>query len=379
MDLAFSTEQAALRDRVQAFCEAHCTVAQEAARDRVSAYPSDLHRAMADAGILGCCLPAEHGGNGGGPVELCIINEVLGRYSASAGNILFVNGICAALIGLGGTEEQKREYVRGIAEGRLRFAFALTEPGAGSDAAGIVTRAVRAGDDYVVDGTKLYTTGARDADYVLTVVRTLSEGKASRATSLLLVATDSPGLEITPLDKIAGNDVASCRIEYRHVRVPAFRRLGEENHGWSLVMMGGGLERLGVAASCVGAAQAVFEETLAHVTAREQFGQPIARFQAVQHQLADMATDIEAMRLLTYSAAWRTAAGQTPVKEVSMAKLFCGERLNAIVVRGMRLLGAKAYLEDTPMPRRLRESLLAFYAGGTMEIQRNTIAKSLGL
>ena len=144
-------------------------------------------------------------------------------------------------------------------------------------------------------------------------------------------------------------------------------------------MMGGGLERLSVAASCVGAAQAVFEETLAHVTAREQFGQPIARFQAVQHQLADMATDIEAMRLLTYSAAWRTAAGQTPVKEVSMAKLFCGERLNAIVVRGMRLLGAKAYLEDTPMPRRLRESLLAFYAGGTMEIQRNTIAKSLGL
>jgi len=126
-------------------------------------------------------------------------------------------------------------------------------------------------------------------------------------------------------------------------------------------------------------ARAVFDEALAHVTAREQFGQPVSQFQAIQHQLADMATRTEAMRLLTYSAAWKVAQGVAAVKEVSMAKVFASEGINEIVSYGMRLLGAKAYLNDTPMPRRLRESLLALYAGGTAEIQRNLIARSLGI
>lgn len=379
MDFALSTEQTALRERVSEFCRMHCRPEQEATRDRERGYPSDLHRAMAEAGILGYCLPQAYGGSGGGPVELCLINEELGRHSTSATNILFINGICAALISLAGREDQKQHYVSGIAQGRLRFAFALSEPGAGSDAAGIQARAVRDGGSYVINGTKLYTTGAADADFILTVVRTAMEGKASRGTSLLIVPRQSAGLTVTPLEKIAGNNIASCRVDYQDVRIVQSACLGGEHQGWSVLMLGGSLERLSVAASCVGMARAVFDEALAHVTAREQFGQPVSQFQAIQHQLADMATRTEAMRLLTYSAAWKVAQGVAAVKEVSMAKVFASEGINEIVSYGMRLLGAKAYLNDTPMPRRLRESLLALYAGGTAEIQRNLIARSLGI
>jgi alkylation response protein AidB-like acyl-CoA dehydrogenase len=379
MDFQFSPEQVTLRKRVEEFCKAHCSEAQEAERARNPAYPAEMHQAMAQSGILGHCLPKAYGGAGAGPIDLCIINETVGRYSGSAMNILFVNGVCGALISLAGNETQKQDYVRGIAEGKLRFAFALTEPDAGSDAAGIRCQAVANGDQYVINGTKLYTTGAADADYILTVARTSPEGKASRGTSILIVPTTTAGLTVTPMDKIAGNDIASCRVVYQDVKIPVTQRLGAENQGWSTLMLGGALERLTVASSCIGAAQGAFDEALAHVQAREQYGQPVARFQSIQHQLADMATEIEAMRLLTYSAAWRTQQGMMPAREISMAKLYCSEKLNEIVMRGMRLLGGKAYLNETAMPRRQREALLSLFAGGTVEIQRNLIAKTLGL
>jgi alkylation response protein AidB-like acyl-CoA dehydrogenase len=379
MDIFFGPEQVVLRARVEKFCAAHCSAAEEALRDREPTFPTEMHRAMATSGILGHCLPRSLGGADGGPIDLCVINETLGRHSGSATNILFVNGICGALIARFGTDDQKERHVRGIAEGTTRFAFALTEPGAGSDAQAITSHAVRDGDHYVVEGTKLFTTGAAEADFILTVVRTSQEGVASKTTSLLIIPTRSKGLTISRLDKIATNDVPSCRVEYRGVRVGTSERVGPENQGWSVLMSGGSLERLSVAATCVGLAQAAFDEARAHALEREQYGQPIAKFQAIQHQLADMATEIEAMRLLTYSAAWKMEQGTTPLKEISMAKLYCSERCADIVMRGMRLLGGKAYLRESSMQRRLRESILPLYAGGTVEIQRNLIARALGL
>lgn len=379
MDFRFTKEQEALRQKVETFCRQHCTEEQAEALDRQPRFPIELHKALAESGLLGYCLPKEHGGSGGGTVELCIINEGLGRHSNAAMNLLFINGISGAMIGLAGTEVQKQQYLRAIAEGRMRFAFALTEPGAGSDAASITSSAIRNGDDYVINGVKLYTTGAGDADFILTVVRTSTEGKASKATSLLVVPTSSAGLTITPLDKIACSGVASCRVEYRDVRIPITHRLDAENQGWGVLMLGGGLERLSVAACSLGIAQAIFDEVKTYLSIREQYGQSVSKFQAIQHQLADMATEIEAMRLLTYSAAWMTAQGMMPVKEVSMAKLYCSERVNEIAQRGMRLMGGMAYFHGTPIQRRMRESLLSFYAGGTMEVQRNLIARNLGL
>jgi len=379
MDFDPTPEQAALRERVEAFCRRHCTDADAALLDQRPNAPDGLYHALAEAGLIGYCLPAAHGGGGGGPVEACIINEVLARSSATATLLFQVNALSAAPIVLGGTDAQKEAHVRPVAEGRLRLAFALTEPNAGSDAGALEACAVRDGDTYVLRGTKLYTTGAQEADHIVTVVRTRNEGKASQGTSIFVVPRTAPGLTVTPLEKIAGNAVASCRVEYRDVPVEARQLVGPEHGAWSLLMLAAGLERLAVAAAAVGLADAVLAEVTAHVTTREQFGQPVSRFQAIQHQLADMATEIEAMRLLTYHAAWLTAQGRIRPREISMAKLYASERLPEIVTRGMRLLGGRAYFTDSAMPRRLREALLTVYAGGTAEIQRNVVARSLGL
>lgn len=379
MDFGLSEAQQALREKVVAFSDEYCTEAHAQALDRHPEYPAELHRALAASGLLGYGLPEALGGSGGTAVDTVIIHEQLGGRSDAALNLLFVNSICGTLITFAGSDQQKAELVPAIARGELGFAFALTEPEAGSDAGAIKTRARAHGDDYVVDGVKLYTTGAADADYILTAVRSNDESRASRGTSLLLVPTDAEGLKSEPMDKIAGNAVASCRVEYAGVRVPQANRVGGENQAWPMLMIGGGLERLIVAAAAVGSAQQVLQELLVFVGEREQFGQPIGQFQAVQHQLADMATEIDAARLLTYRAAWTIDQGRQPVKEASMAKLYASERLAEIVIRGMRLLGGRAYLMENGMQRRLRESMLSLYAGGTMEIQRNLIARSLGL
>ena len=379
MDWQAQQDHAELRAQLEDFCARHCPPELEQSLDRNPKYPEALHQAMAEEGVLGYCLPEPLGGGGGNLIALCVLNETLARHSMSATNILFINGLCGALIAMGGSPEQQQHYVPGIAGGRIRFAFALTEPNAGSDAGGIQLSAKAEGKGYRLNGTKLYTTGAAVADYILTAARTREDGKASRAVSLFMVPADSEGLQITPLEKIAGNDVASCKVEYHDVIVPESARLGEENAAWPTLMLGGGLERLSVAACCVGGAQAALDEVLVHVKSREQFGQPVGHFQAVQHQIADMATRLEAMNLLTYSAARKLDAGQNAVREVSMAKVYAAEGAHEIMTYGMRLLGAKAYLSDTAMPRRMREGFLAMYAGGTPEIQRNLIARDLGL
>lgn len=379
MDFNLNDEQQALRSRITTFSEQYCSRDASTELDRNPGYPEELHAAMAAAGIFGHCLPKELGGAGGSVTDAVIINEILSGQSDAAGNMLFVNLIGATLISVAGTQEQKLRIVPNVAAGQHRLAFALTEPEAGSDAGSLQTRAEPAGEGYLLHGVKLYTTGALQADSILTVALTDPTQRAKRGASIFLVPRTAHGLKIEPLGKIAGNAVPSCRVEYDGVRVPADALLGQKNAAWTPLMIGAGLERLLVAASCLGRAQIVLQEVIDFVSNRRQFGQPIARFQVVQHQIADMATDIEAMRWLVYSAAWRLDKGQRPVKEISMAKVFCAERLNEIVNRGMRLLGGRAYLKECNMERHLRESFLGLYAGGTVEIQRNLIAGQLGL
>ena len=379
MNFEWNAEQQALIAKVREFQKQHCNETQAQALDRNPIFPADLHRALADAGLLGYSFAQAAGGQGGNVTDLAIIQEALGGHSDAALNLLFVNNICGMIIMFGGSDAQKQNYLPAIVRAEKSFAFALTEPEAGSDAGAIATTAHRDGDEYVVNGVKLYTTGANDADFILTAVRSNDEAKASRGTSLLLVARDAPGLDVQPMDKLAGNAVASCRVEYNQVRVPVANRVGGEHQAWPLLMLGGGLERLIVSAAAVGTAQTILDDVLEFVQKREQFGQPVGNFQAVQHQLADMACELDAARLLVYRAAWLMDQGKQPVKEVSMAKLFASERLMQIALRGMRLLGGQAYFMESAMQRRMRESMLSLYAGGTMEIQRNLIARSLGL
>lgn len=379
MDFNFSDEQLKLRKSVENFCARHCTETAARELDEHPHFPEALHAALADAGILGHCLPVEHGGGGGGMIDLAIITELLGGSSDAAVNLFFVNFICMALITQCGNEEQTQRFVKGVANGSLCMAFALTEPEAGSDAGAILSRAEKCQEGYIVSGTKFYTTGAPQADFILTVALTDPDAGAKRGSGLFLVPAASEGLEIQPMEKLAGNAVASCQVTYKDVRVPSSALLGAENKAWQALMIGAGLERLLVAASCLGRATRVLGEVVEFARNREQFGKPISSFQAIQHQIVDMATSIEAMHWLVYSTAWRLERGQMPIKEICMAKLFCSEQLNEIVNHGMRLFGGRGYLSEFSMQRHLRESFLGLYAGGTAEIQRNIIAGQMKL
>ena len=380
MDFSLNKAQKALQEQVTDFCERHYNAQIAASLDEEPEYPEALHAAMAEAGLLGHCQPSDFGGSDGMVMDAVIINQVLGGYGDAAANIFFINFIGAVLIGLAGTKAQKQQILPDVIRGRHRLAFALTEPDAGSDAGSIQCRATPGKNGYALQGTKLYTTGAEQADTILTVALTDPDAGAKRGSSVLLVPARAPGIEIEALPKLGGNAVASCRVSYNEVQVDSDALLGErENTAWGSLMIGAGLERVLVAASCLGRAEQILTEVIDFTRERRQFGQPIAGFQAIQHQIADMATDIEAMRWLVYHAAWQLDTGQDPVQAVAMAKLFSAEHLNSIVNRGMHLLGGRAYLRECSMQRHLRESFLGLYAGGTAEIQRNLIARKLNL
>jgi alkylation response protein AidB-like acyl-CoA dehydrogenase len=383
MDFTLSPAQQQLQQRVAQFATAHLDPQTVAALDRSTEFPASLYAAMAEAGLLRVALPAPLGGEGGDLFDVVLITEELAKWSGTAVNLYLVNAVFAGiLLLLAGSDEQRQRLLPRLGAGRLKLAFALTEPGAGSDAAAIATTATADGDEFVIQGTKIYTTGATVADLILTVAKTRPEEKASRGTTLFLVPGGSPGLEIEPMEKIAGNAFASCEVRYRGVRVPAAQILGGSqalNRGWELLMRNAVAERLCVAASCLGLAQTVYRESRDFALERQQFGQPIVGFQAIQHSLVDMATEIQALRWLTYHAAWRAARGEDCAIEVGMAKLYGAEEINPLVLRAMKILGGRAYLTSSPLQRYQREALLSYYAGGTSEIQKNILGRLLGL
>lgn len=383
MDFELSESQRKLQRVVADFSRTHLTPSAVDALDRSADFPQALFTAMAVEGLLKVTVPQAFGGAGGDLLDAVLVAEELGKHSGTACNIFLVNALFGGtLISTAGSDAQKEALLPALGKGRCALAFALTEYDAGSDAAAIATVGVRVDGDFVINGTKLFTTGAEVADFILTVARTEPGEKASRGSSIFLVPRESPGLEVQPMDKIAGNAFASCEVHYRDVRVSPDDILGGPaglDHGWQQLMRNGNSERLGVAASSLGMAQAVYEEARAHALRREQFGRPIVGFQAIQHALVDMATTIEAMRWLTYHAAWRASRGEECTAMAAMAKLFASEALNTLVLRAMKILGGQAYLRSCSLGRCQREALLSLYAGGTSEIQKNLIGRFLGL
>ena len=379
MDFVLGQCQRDIADRVEQVCRTHCSTEQESRRDASLEFPGELYRALGSAGVLGYTLPAEYGGHDGGFLDRCVIAETLGRFSTTALSMYFVANICATMIAEAGTDTQRTRLLPALAEGDLRLAFALTEPAAGSDAGAIAARAVRDGDHVVLEGTKLFTTGAREADYILTVARTSTDQKASRGSSIFLVPAGSPGLSIEPLPKIASASHATCQVRYESVRIPRDALLGQWDGAWPVLVHGSAVERLCIAAWLCGMARTVIDDLIQFACHRVQFGQPISRFQAIQHQIADLATHAQAMRWLTYHAAWQADREPPAALEINMAKAFNTETAHSIVTAAMRLTGGRAFFTDSALPRLLRESTFAFYAGGTLEIQRNVIARELGL
>jgi alkylation response protein AidB-like acyl-CoA dehydrogenase len=304
----------------------------------------------------------------------------LAARSLSLATIYMVNAIFGgAFVAQIATPQQKRHLLPAIREGKLQLAFAMTEPDAGSDASAIATRAVAIGQGFAITGEKIFTTGASSADYILVVAR--NSGDEKRAVSLFLVPGGAEGVSIEPLPRVSGNVHASCRVTMRNVHLGPEQLLGGQEwlgKAWPIMRFSGSLERIVVAATAVGLADAIVDRACSFAKERRQFGQPLVSFQSLQHLLVEMRTAQVGMRLFVEHALQMLPAGE-PEQAASMAKYHCAEQLQQIVAKGMRIMGGRAFFSFEPMSRYYCEAPFSLYAGGTVEIQKSLIARSMGI
>jgi alkylation response protein AidB-like acyl-CoA dehydrogenase len=382
MDFSFTPEQEAYRETIRNFIKRHCPVELDRQLEREERYPHDLVPKLAETGILGVYFPEEYGGIGGNAVDFCLTCEELayGSEAASACYLLPVFFV-GHMLKMNGSEEQRRTYIPRIVKGKLKGAFALTEPEAGSDAASVRTNAVADGDDFILNGHKHYISGADVADYIMTITRTNKNDRYNGIT-IFMVDRKLPGIEIRKQAKMGSKVISLCEIFFHNVRVPRSMIMGGPdglNQGWWQMIRSLDMERLMVAISHIAIAQKAFDLALEHAKTRVQFGRPIGSFQAVQMQIADMAIGIQAGRQMTYHAAWLHSQDKPCSLEGAMAKVFCTDMCPKVCELGMQVLGGQSYLEDNDMNRWVRMALLGPVGMGSNNIQRSVIASMLGL
>lgn len=381
MDFELSDEQRLFRQTLREFADREIVpVASEL--ERAGRYPARIADRIAELGLFGLNVPREYGGLGADRVSYALAFEEIARAWLGAAGLFGPHSVACALIARNGTDEQKRRYLPAMAAGEIRSGIALTEPGAGTDLQGITTMAAEDGDVYVVSGTKTWITNARVAGMLPVLVKTGKAAKAHQAMSVLLVDTDSAGFTVgRDLPKLGYKGPETCELVLDQVRVPAANLLGGAG-GRGLQQILNGLEvgRINIAARAVGVAQAALDAALGYARERQAFGQPIAQFQAIQLKLADMATEIQAARLLTYWAAARSdaagAAGRVDM-EAGMAKMYASEVALRCSLESMRIHGAYGYSAEFVVERLYRDAPLMAIGEGTNDIQRLIIARSL--
>jgi isovaleryl-CoA dehydrogenase len=380
MPLTLTDEQRAFVEAIRDFAARECGTREQ--RDALTdggrvAHSEEVYAKIADLGWLGVAIPREYGGSGGGMVDLCLLLEetAYGRIPVAA---FGVTAIVAGAYERFGTEEQKQDILGGIVRGAVE-AIAMSEPEAGSDVASLRCRAVRDNGGYVINGQKTWISEAHVARNILLVCRTDSSGSKHDGITMLSVPADAEGLEIRPIETMGGRLVND--LFFSDCSVPAENLLGVEGQGWNQLIAGLNVERLIIAASTLGIARRALDDTLAYVKERKQFGRPIGSFQAISHRLADLATELECCRLLTYDVAARVDAnpGALFPREASMAKLKVTETAKRISLEGMQMMGGYGYATEYDMERYVRHSVVTTIYGGTSEIQRDIIAKTLGL
>ncbi|MGE3861189.1 MAG: acyl-CoA dehydrogenase family protein [Burkholderiaceae bacterium] len=376
-----SDEHLMFKDSVDRFVEKFCS--REIARelDAAREYPYEAYARMAEQGYFGLCVPEEYGGAGADVLYRVILQEALARYAFDFGAVYGITcwGIDALL--RFGTSAQRSLLIPPALAGRLRFSISMTEPNAGSDLSGIALKAQDRGDHFVLNGQKVFATaaGARDNVIIVAARTGPAEPKRHSGITMMLVPNDSPGLEIRKLATLSRHLSGTYECFYTDVKVPHENVLGELHEGWAVLgafLVG---ERIGGAAMYVGNAQTAIQDAIRYAGERRQFGQPIGRFQALQHAIADAVTDIDAARLLTYQAAWLDSRGLPALKEASMAKLFASEAGFRAANLGMQVLGGYAQLAEYDMERYWRDAKQNMVSSGTSQVQRNIIAKSVGL
>ena len=380
MDFGFSDEQRILRDSVRKLMDRIATPDYVRRLDREQAYPYELYDAWVEAGLLRLAFPEDYGGLGGSVLDMVIIAEELSRKSADFFMAFAGSTFCGLNVLRKASEEQKRHWLPRLLSGEVRMAISISEPDAGSDVGAIRATARRDGDDWVINGTKIWSTGAGANNAVVNVyVRTDPAAHYRQGLSLFLVDNDTPGLTLRKLDMLGRRCTGTYELFFDDVRVPADRLIGGENKGWDCLLSGLQVERVTSAAGNCGAVQAAVDLALDYAKERKQFGRPIGSFQAIAHMLADMQTEVEAARTLMWRAAWMVSTGQDALREISMAKLLSSECYAKVANMGMQVLGAYGYTMEFDMQRHFRDSRASTIAAGTSQMQRNLIANLMGI
>jgi butyryl-CoA dehydrogenase len=374
VNLELSEEQQLLQKSVREFAEAEVRpLAKE--NDETGKFPRGLFHKAAELGLTGVAIPEAEGGAGMDHISYAIVVEEISRVCASTGVILSVqNSLYCDPIHRFGTDEQKKKFLLPFARGEKIGCYALTEPQAGSNAAALATKAVRKGDTYVINGTKAWITNGGAADAAIVYVNTQPE-KGEKGITALVVEKGMPGFAVGKEEKKLGIHATACtELSFSDCEVSAGNRIGAEGEGYKVALstLDGG--RIGIAAQATGIAQGAFEAALSYAQQRQAFGHPIADFQAIQFMLADMATEIDAARLLLRRAAWKQDSGARFSMEAAIAKLFASEMSTRVAHQAMQIHGGYGYSSEYPVERAYRDARITEIYEGTSEIQRLVIA-----
>lgn len=376
MNFDLSSEQKMIRDMVRDFAQGE--IAPQAAElDKTSRFPLETFEKMGKLGLMGLPIPEEYGGAGADLISYCLALEEIGRACGGTGLSYEAHVSLACMpLHLYGTEEQKQRYLVPLASGQGIGSFGLTEPSAGSDAGGTRSHAVLHGDEWVINGAKIFIT---NGGYAKTVVLTALTDKENRGISAFIIPTDTPGFSVSKAyDKLGMRASNTVELVLEDVRIPAENLLGPLNHGFKqfLSTLDGG--RVAIAALAIGIARSAFETALEYAKQRQQFGRTLSKFQAIQHKLADMSMQIDLARNAVFKAAWLHDQGRPFTLEASYAKLFASEMAMRTCDQAIQVLGGNGYMSDYPVERNFRDAKLIEIGEGTSEIQRLVIARQLG-
>ena len=346
--------------------------------DEEAKFPAESVKKMAELGLMGIPFPEEYGGSGGGALSFAITEEELARVCASTATVYFVTaGLAGQPLYMFGNEEQRQRFVVPVARGEKLACFALTEAGAGSDPAAMETTATKRNGGYVLNGTKLFITNGAEAD-IAVVFATVDKSLGYRGITTFAVEKGTPGYSVGKLEhKLGIRGSSTTELIFEDCFVPEENRLGPEGKGFREALEAIDASRISIAAQALGIAQGAFDKALAYAKERQQFGQPIANFQAIQWMLADMATQIDAARLLTYRAAYLEDQGLPFVKEAAMAKVYAAEMAMFVTTKAIQIYGGYGFVKEYPLERYFRDARITEIYEGTSEMQRMTIARRL--
>ena len=380
MNFDFTEEQEMLRESVIKLMARHAPPEAVRKWDRDRAFPEDLYQAWVEAGLFRLPFPVEVGGLGGDALDLALVVYELSRVSADLCMAYSGGVFCALNILRKGTPEQKAYWLPRLFDGRIKFVIGISEPDAGSDVGNIHTMAVRDGDQYIVNGQKLWTTAAGLKNSVICAyVKTDKTVHYRKGLTHILIDNDAPGVELRKLGMLGRRCVGTYEVFLRDTPVAANRVIGGEGAGWDCLMGGLQFERAVSAAGNCGGAQAVLDLAVKYAGERVQFGQPIGSFQAIGHMLADMQSELEAGKMLTWRAAWLAAQKRDALREITQAKLYTSEMYAKLANMGVQIMGGYGLNEEFDMQRYFRDSRSATIAAGTSQAQRNLLANLMGL